>query len=72
MARASITHAYLNHADWNDLHDFELISDANQIYIIFGYSFEFSQWLVDKGFSAVPVNTFFVGELDALNEQTFR
>jgi putative mRNA 3-end processing factor len=58
-----------DHADWNGLNRAVKDTGAERIYVTHGYSFEFSNWLSEKGYSAEQINTFFEGELGEISEQ---
>jgi putative mRNA 3-end processing factor len=58
-----------DHADWDQLNRAVIESEAGNIYVTHGYSYEFSKWLLENGLNAGEVKTRFEGELGEINEQ---
>lgn len=59
-----------DHADWDGLNKVVILSNAQEVYVTHGYSYEFSKWLKEKGYYAQEIQTRFEGELGEINEQS--
>lgn len=55
-----------DHADWAELKEASINSQAEKVYLTHGYSSSFYRWLRDKGVDVHEVETQFIGEMDEL------